>query len=34
MDLPKPMICRKMIRRFFEVKSEDINDSECNRIPG
>ena len=34
MDLPKPMICRKMIRRFFEVKSEDISDFEYNWLPG
>ena len=33
MDLPKPMICRKMIRRFFELKSEDINDFEHNWLP-
>ena len=25
MDLPKPMICRNMLRKLFEVKSEDIN---------
>ena len=34
MDLPKTMICRKMIRRFFEVKSVDINDFEYSWIPG
>ena len=33
-DLPKPMICRNMIRRFFEVKIEDIVDFEYNWIPG
>ena len=33
MDLPKPMICRKMIRRFFEVKSDDINDFKFNWLP-
>ena len=34
MDLLKPMICRKMVRRLFEVKSEDINDFEYNWILG
>ena len=33
MDQPKPMFCRKMIRKFFEVKSEDIFDFEYNWIP-
>ena len=33
MDLPKPMICRKMMRRFFEVKSDDINDFKFNWLP-
>ena len=32
-DLTKPMICRKVIRRFFEVKSENINDFEFNWLP-
>ena len=27
---PKTRICRKMLRRFFEVKGEDINDFEYN----
>ena len=34
MDLPKAMKCRKMIRRLFEVKSEDNNDFEDNWLPG
>ena len=34
MDLPKPMICRKMIRRFCEVKSEHIKDCNYTWIPG
>ena len=33
MHLPKPMICCKKIRRFFEVKSENIKDFEYNWIP-
>ena len=33
MDQPKSMNCRKKRRRFFEVKSEDINDFEYNWIP-
>ena len=34
MDLPKPMICRKLTRKFFAVKREEINDFECNWILG
>ena len=34
MDQSKSMFCRKMIRRFFEVKGEDIIDFEYNWIPG
>ena len=33
MDQPKSMICRKVLRRFFEVKSEDLKDFEYNWIP-
>ena len=33
MDLPEPMICRKLRRRFFEVKIEDNKDYEKNWIP-
>ena len=33
MEQPKSMICRKMKRRFFDVKSEYINDFEYNWIP-
>ena len=34
MDQPKSMICRETIKRFFEVKSEDVIDFESNWIPG
>ena len=34
MDQLKPMICRKMIKILFEVKSEDFNDFEYNWIHG
>ena len=34
MGIPKPMICRKVTRRFFEVKTEGFNDFEYNWIPG
>ena len=33
LNQPKSMICRKMIRRFFEVKGEDIIDFEYNWLP-
>ena len=33
-EQPKSMICRKLIRRFFEVEREDINDFEQNWILG
>ena len=33
LNLPKPMICRKTISRFVDVKSEDLNDFENIWIP-
>ena len=33
MDQPKSRICRKLFRRFFEVKSKDIKDFEYKWIP-
>ena len=34
MEQSKSMLCRKMIRRFFEVKGEDISDFVYNWLPG
>ena len=34
MHQTKSMFCRKLLRRFFEVKREDINDFEYNWLPG
>ena len=34
LEQPMSMIQRKMIRRFFEVNRDDINDFEYNWLPG
>ena len=30
---PNSMICRKMLKRYFEVKGDNINDSEYKCLP-